>query len=130
VAPPRPAPPPPVPRENRPHVGPDAKWYGHEGGAHDERYHTGRPWPHGKFSGPIGKGHAYRLRGWDAPRHRFWFGSSYFLIAPDDLGYVDDWTWDADDVVLYDDPDHPGWYLAYNTRLGTYVHVEYDGVVP
>src|SRR5690348_7760805 len=47
VAPPRPAPPPPVPRENRPHVGPDARWYGHEGGAHDERYHMGRPWPHG-----------------------------------------------------------------------------------
>jgi len=118
----------PVPREQRPHVDRDAHWVGHEGRHDDdERYRMGRPYPHGHFAGPIGKGHVYRLRGWDAPRHRFWFNNAYFLIAPDDVGYVDDWNWDADDVVLYEDPDHPGWYLAYNTRLGTYAHVEYDG---
>jgi hypothetical protein len=114
-------------RAERPHVEPNARWVGHEGGRGDARYHVDHPWARGRFGGPIGRGHVYRLGGWEPGRHRFFFGSSFFVLAPADWAYADDWAWDRDQVVLYDDPDHPGFYLAYNTRLGTYVHVEYDG---
>jgi len=30
-------------------------------------------------------------------------------------------------VIFYDDPDNAGCYLAFNTRLGTYIHVVFEG---
>jgi hypothetical protein len=111
----------------RPHVDPRARWVGHESGPNDVRYHVDHPWAHGRFRRPIGRGHLYRIGGWDEPRRRFWFANSYFIVAEPDWAYVNDWDWQNDQVVLYDDPDHPGLYLAYNARLGTYAHVEYDG---
>src|SRR3954471_20786142 len=98
----------------RPFVDERARWIGHDSGPRDLRYRIDRPWPHGRFPGVVGPGHAYRLRSWDIARHRFWLGSWFLVVAPADWAYVDDWSWPSDEVVLYEDPDHPGWYLAYN----------------
>jgi hypothetical protein len=101
------------------------EWIGHGAGRGDARYVIERPWAHGHFRGGFGAHHVFHLAGGN--RERFWFGHSYFRVIPVDFVYVDDWLWDSDQVVIYEDPDHDGEYLAYNPRLGTYVHVEYLG---
>ncbi len=106
-----------------PHVHDNGQWIGHQGG--DAHYHLDQPWSHGHFPGQFGPSYVYRLGG--GGPNRFFFNGFSFGVAPYDLGYVNNWNWGADDVVLYDDPDDPGWYLAYNPRLGTYAHVQYYG---
>ena len=108
-----------------PHVHTNGKWVGHDSGRDDAHYHVDRPWEHGHFTGGIGRGHVWRLAG--GARDRFWFGGSYFSAAPYEYDFCNGWLWDSDQTVIYDDPDHAGWYLAYNVRLGTYVHVMYLG---
>ena len=111
---------------NAPHV--DARsdrWVGHDTGRDDRNYHLDRPWEHGHFPGAFGASHVYRLGG--GSRERFGFDGYFFSVAPADYDYCNDWVWGSDDIVLYADPDHVGWYLAYNVRLGTYIHVQFLG---
>ncbi len=99
-------------------------WVGHPA-ANANAYHLDHPWQHGHFPDAIGPQHIWRLAG--GGPGRFWFGGFYFSVAPADVAYCDGWLWDSDDIILYPDPDHVGWYLAYNVRLGIYVHVMFLG---
>jgi hypothetical protein len=109
-----------------PHVNHD-RWYGHDR-PDDPRFHQAQPFPHGRFA-DVGPSHRFGISRFDRANHRFWLGSSAFLIAPWDWALAADWCWDCngDDFVVYDDPDHVGWYLLYNIHTGGYIHVQYGG---
>src|SRR5215469_7165289 len=103
----------------RPHV------EGEQWVQHEHVPHIDHPFPHGQFRLGFGAGHVFHIEGGN--RERFWFNGNYFQVAPVDWPYVADWDWVGDPIAIYEDPDDPGYYLAYNGRLGAYVHVIYLG---
>ena len=109
-----------------PHVDANDRWLGHDSGPADPHLHLELPWEHGHFTAGLGPGHVFRLQG--GSPERFWFNGYVFDVAPYEYQFVDNWLWDHDSIVIYEDPDHDGWYIAYNVRLGTYVHVMYVGL--
>jgi len=93
----------------------------------DPRFRQARPFEHGRF-GRVGPSYRYSVSRFDRVGHRFWLGGAGFLVASFDWPLAVDWCWDCgDDFVVYDDPDHPGWYLLYNTQTGAYIHAQYGG---
>ena len=121
-----------------PHV--DAKndkWVGHDTCADDPHYHLDHPWAHGRFTGGLGPQHVFALALDKVPSEiaewlsvasgRLWFGNFYWNIARFDYDIAARWKWAGDQIVIYEDPVHVGWYLAYTPRLGSYAHVEYLG---
>ena len=103
----------------------NSRWVGHDSGGNDAHFRLDQPWAHGRFNGGFGPQHVFNLAGGN--RERFWFNNFYWDIAPYDYNIVAGWNWTGDELVIYEDPDHIGWYLAYNPRFGTYAHVEYLG---
>jgi hypothetical protein len=109
------------------HVNHD-QWYGHAA-ANDPRFHLDHPFAAGHFA-KVGADNRFGITRIDAGSHRFWFrGGGYFTVADWDWVTFSDWCWNCgDDFVVYEDPDHPGWYLLYDTETGVYLHVQYDGM--
>jgi hypothetical protein len=110
-----------------PHVA-NNHFYGHEA-PNDARFHLDHPFEHGRFA-RFGPSYRYKVLRFDRDHHRFWFpGGFYFEVADWDWAACADWCWTCggDDFVVYEDPDHIGWYLLYNVHTGVYVHVQYLG---
>lgn len=94
--------------------------------AENARVKPGRAYPYGRYDHVrevfVARGIDYRTR------RVVLYDNSNWVVASYDLDRCRDWQWDRDQVYVYDDDHHPGWYLLFNARLGRYVHVEYFGL--
>jgi len=106
-------------------------WYKHRDRDYDQwdydggRIRPGHYYPHGRY--PYVR-HVIVVRGFDPrTRHIILYDQSNWVVAPYDVPRCHDWEWDRDRVYVYDDYDHPGWYVLFNSRLGSSVHVEFFG---
>lgn len=94
--------------------------------ADHERIKPGHAYPYGRHEHVK---QVFVARGIDYHTRRVTlYDNSNWVVASYDLDRCRDWQWDHDQVYVYDDDHHPGWYLLFNARLGRYVHVEYFGV--
>jgi hypothetical protein len=103
----------------------DDHWYGHAA-PDDARFHLARPFQFGRF-GLLGPGHVFAASRVDLGARRIWLPGGGFQIAAWDWPLTAPWCWTCDDIVVYGDPDHTGWYLLYNVRLGEYAHATFLG---
>ena|SRR2546430_160456 len=91
-----------------------------------DRIVTGRRYPKGHYNHVhevfVARSIDYRTR------HVILHDRSNWVVASYDVNRCRDWQWDHDQVYVYDDDHHPGWYLLFNSRLGRSVHVEFSGV--
>ena len=99
----------------------------HKGWDYDhDRIEPGRHYPHGRYEHVKQR---YVVRAFDSrSRNIVLYDRSNWVVATYDVPHCRDWQWDRDEVYVYDDDHHPGWYLLFNARLGRYVHVEFAGI--
>jgi len=110
-----------------PHVN-NNQWYGRDR-PNDKRYHLDHPFERGRFE-HFGPAYRYNIARVDPNLHRVWLPDGYYFeVSSWDWPLASTWCWTCggDDFVIYEDPDHPGWYLLYNLYTGAFVHVLYMG---
>jgi quercetin dioxygenase-like cupin family protein len=121
-----------------PHVdAKDDRWVGHDTCADDPHYHLDHPWEQGRYTGGFGAQHVFTLAvdkvslpiaEWiSVESGRIYSDNYYWIISRYDYDTAARWKWAGDQMAIYEDPVHEGWYLAYNPRLGTFTHIEYLG---
>ena len=93
--------------------------FGHEAFHGDSRYVIAHPWAHG-HSTEARASARLSSRGWWTERFCSDTSISTSCRSTSSTSTAGS---ELDQIVIYEDPDHDGEYLAYNPRLGTYVHV-------